>query len=415
MSKLFISTANAGKAHEADIFQLSVISPYTITVSGDGYLKLWINKLQDNQSPKEFVFSHFVHKSGLHHVDSYYDHDVCIVTCVSFSGEIFMFQINTTEHTCEPIDLIKDDTLKKKSFWAVKWFKSQDLVVSHRFAATDVKGNTYVWKFSTGVKKNAQEMEQDQRQRQGDGKRGEKKIVKEEEVQFAIGEPSMIFDGVIPPPSPSFAICLDISPKGQIATGFSNGNVVVSQLSTLRPIYTFEGFGIKGIAQNSSTIRNLKFSPLGNLLAVANDSGSYGCITLYETEYGERIGNFSVPTHSNQSSIGSFAHMGWVFGLSFNSTGEVLASCGYDGKIRVWDIKLKERLSTINISANDIEIEQDILTQDENGDSLLTPAVMDVSFIGKGIRGGMNSETNEGLVCVAMDRSVRWFREAGGK
>lgn len=393
MSKLFISTANAGKAHDTDIYSVSVINPYTITASGDGYIKLWKNKLLDNQSPKDFVLSKFVHKSGIHHIDAFYDSiDHCIITCVSFSGEIFFF--NIINDTIEKIDLLDNSNelqnFNKLSFWAIKWFKSQDLVVDHRFAATDVKGNTYVWKYT---KKSDQESDNDD------------------------NEYKLIFDGSIPPPSstPNFATTIDISPKGQIATGFSNGIIVVSQLSTLRPIYTFEGFGIKGIEQNSNTVRDIKFSPLGNLLAVANDSGSYGCITLYETEYGERIGDFTIPTHSNQNTIGAFAHSGWVFEISFNSTGEFLASAGYDGKVRIWDVKQKERLSTLNISANDIEIEEDILAIDENGDSLQVPPVMGISFINKGVRGGMNAETNEGLVCIALDRSVRWFREAGGK
>ena len=34
----------------------------------------------------------------------------------------------------------------------------------------------------------------------------------------------------------------------------------------------------------------MKFSPQGSLLAIAHDSNSFGCITLYETEFGERIG-----------------------------------------------------------------------------------------------------------------------------
>ena len=87
---------------------------------------------------------------------------------------------------------------------------------------------------------------------------------------------------------------------------------------------------------------------------------------------------------------------------------------GYDGKIRVWDVKQKERVSTLNISAGDIEIEDDIVAQDENGDSLKTPPVMGVTFINKGVRSGVGSDTNEGLACVCLDRSVRWFREAGG-
>ena len=116
----------------------------------------------------------------------------------------------------------------------------------------------------------------------------------------------------------------------------------------------------------------------------------------------------------DRSSVESFAHSGWVFALSFNSTGEFLATSGYDSKVRVWDVKSKERVTTLNITAGDIENEDDILLEDENGDSLKYPPVLDVSFINKGIRSGMNSDVNEGLCCVCLDRSIRWYREAGG-
>lgn len=341
----------------------------------------------------------------MHHVDAFHSVErggieVLIVACVSFSGEIFFYRVDPTNGKIQELELMSNLD-KKKSFWCVKWFKSEDFTIPHKLVATDVKGTTTIWNFHP-----FKETDED----------GES----EPENTTAVSSTDLIEDlhlerlGDISATESSFATCVDISAKGLIATGFSNGSVVVSQLSTLRPIYIFEGFGIRGTEENSSTVRDVKFSPLGELLAVANDSGSYGCVTLYETEFGERIGNLTVPTHSSQSSIGSFAHNGWVFNVSFNSTGEFLATCGYDSKIRVWDVKMKERVSTLNMSAGDIEIEEDILAQDEYGDSLINPPVMGVTFINKGVRGGIGNDTNEGLCCVCLDRSVRWFREAGG-
>ncbi|CCD26862.1 SKI complex subunit WD repeat protein SKI8 NDAI_0I02940 [Naumovozyma dairenensis CBS 421] len=402
MSKIFISTANCGRAHETDIFDVSISTPFTITASGDGTIKLWKNKLLDTDQPRDNFQSQFVHKTGVHHVDNFHSIDSqgiehLIISCVTFSGEIFFYRYDFANSKLMKLELIKDNLLKKKSYWAIKWLKSNDQVLSHRLAATDVKGSTYVWKFhlpTTTAKDEEDEVE-----------------------QHSINNLELEFQGEIPATSPTFATCVDMaSSRGLIATGFADGKVIVSQLSTLRPLYNFEGFGMKGTEQNSNSVREVKFSPAGTLLAVANDSGSFGCVSLYETEFGERVGNLTVPTHSNsnESSIQSFAHSGWVMGLSFNSTGEFLSSCGYDSKIRVWDVKSKERVTTLNISAEDIENEDEILLNDELGDSLKHPPVLGVEYINKDVRGGMNSEANEGLCCVCMDRSVRWFREAGG-
>lgn len=423
MSKVFIPTANVGKAHDADIYSVCVTNPYTITCGGDGYLKLWSNKLPEDGAinAKDHVKSQFVHASGLHHVDALYTVEshgagtLLIIATVSFSGEIFFYQLSE-DGLLKEIQLLSKDPLKSKSFWAIRWGKSEDLALSHRFTAVDVKGNTYVWKFhpfTNEIDETIKEKKQNRRyneQEREDISKEENQTEEEWELDF-----HFTYQGEIPSKEPLFATCVSISTVNDlIATGFASGTVIVSQLSTLRPLYTFEGFGIQGINQNSNSVRSIEFSPAGTLLAVANDSGSYGCVTIYETEYGERIGNLTVPTHSGQSNIGSFAHDGWVFDLSFNPTGEFIASCGYDSKLRVWDVKTRERVSTLNISAGDIEIEEDILLQDENGDSLKNPPVFSVTFFNKGIRTGMGSETNEGLCCVCMDRSVRWYREAGG-
>ncbi|CCE61659.1 hypothetical protein TPHA_0A05850 [Tetrapisispora phaffii CBS 4417] len=431
MSKIFISTVNCGKAHDADIYGVTISNPFTVTCSGDGFVKLWFNNLLDNETPKERMVSQFVHKTGVHHVDIFHSVErtgveFYIISCVSFSGEIFFYSVNTKNGEMSALELLTKDEMKK-SFWAVKWLKSDDKTLNHRFAATDVKGNTYIWKFHPFEQEidDVEEMKKKLAKEKADKRRtnnrntpnkdedNQAEEIEEDQGPIAV-KPHLVLQGVIEPSAPNFATAIDMSIKGLIATGFSSGSVVIAQLTTLRPIYTFEGFGIQGIEQNSNTVRALKFSPTGNLLAAANDSGSYGCVSLFETDYGERVGDFTVPSHSNQASIGSYAHSGWVFDLSFNPTGNFLATCGYDSKVRVWDVKTKERVSTLNLSADDIENEEEILLEDELGDSLKRPPVMGVTYIDKGVRSGLGNDTNEGLACVCLDRSVRWFREAGG-
>jgi len=67
------------------------------------------------------------------------------------------------------------------------------------------------------------------------------------------------------------------------------------------------------------------------------------------------------------------------------------------------------------VSCNDIEKNQDILDKDPvTLESLSTPGILDVKYIHKNVRGGLGGAKNEGLVVVALDRGIRWFREAGG-
>ncbi|CCF59014.1 hypothetical protein KAFR_0F04190 [Kazachstania africana CBS 2517] len=393
MSKVFIPVSNVGKAHDADIYSVKVLKGFTVTASGDGSLKFWSNKKiyqNDFKTLKDDVHVEFVDATGLHHVDCLTVNDmlgndaltVNIISTVSFNGIIHFYQfVNENLSTLKKIKLLNPEEIKIHSFWSSLWVNgNNDQVVSDRLITSDIKGNTNIWKFE----------------------------LYKDETKTEI-EPHLTYQGEISSNEPVVATCVDASAKrGLIATGFANGTVVVSQLSTLRPLYTFES----NSSSTVNSVRSLKFSPLGNLLAVSNDFGSFGSITLYETEFGEKIGNLSIPTHSGQKLISgtTFAHNGWVFNLSFNSTGEFLATCGYDSKVRVWDIKLKERVSTLNLSANDIEIEDDIMLHDENGDSTKFPPIFDVKFINKGII----NDTNEGLCCVCMDRSIRWFREAGG-
>ena len=307
---------------------MAISNPFTATVSGDGNLKLWKNRLLEGDIPKDHVITKFVHKTGVHHVDLFHSMErggieVCLVACTSFSGQLFLYSVDPKSEALEELDLLSKNE-KLRSYWCIKFLKSDNLNVPHKLVATDVKGSTFVWNLNV-FKAASEDTEADSQP--------------EKDLHLTLV-------GEIPASDPKFATCVDISAKGVIATGFQDGSVVVSQLETLRPIYNFEGFGIKGTEESSGTVRDVKFSPMGELLAVANDSGPYGCVTLYETEYGERIGNLTVPTHSTQTSIANFTHDGWVFNVSFNSTGEYLATCGYDGKIRVWDVKQKERVST---------------------------------------------------------------------
>ncbi|CAM9011836.1 unnamed protein product [Wickerhamomyces anomalus] len=365
-------------AHKSDIYSVAISKPYTITASGDGYLKFWSNNVTETDVVKENVKEQFVHKTGLHHVAVFEDivetTKIAIVATVSFSGEIFFFVVNSLDGSIEPLE-VDLGTKSKDAYWAIQWSKDEE-GQNHKFAATQATGATKIWTFT---------------------------IESINKITFSL-------HGTIAAQTKTFATALDLSSSNNLlATGLQNGDVVLTQTETSKPVYTFHNFGLKGSAQSSSTIRSVKFSPLGTLLAIASDSGSYGTITLYDTVYGENVGSFTIPSHSSQVPIGAFAHDGWVFEIDFNETGEFLASAGYDGRIRVWNITTREREATLALSPTDFD-DEDIAAEDENASS----SAIGVKFIKKGTRGGAGGDNNDGLVVISLDRGIRWFREAGG-
>lgn len=370
MSKQFISTATAGKAHEADIYGVVVTKPYTITCSGDGYLKFWDNKVTETDSAKNFVKELFISKSGLHHIDVFEDIidsiKILLVATVDFSGKIHFVLINDND----PILLNISINENTDAFWAIKFLKRGSL-----FAATSPTGFVKIWYF-----------------------------------QLIDNLPIFEIKHKIESQLKSFATSLDLNyEKNLLATGYQNGDIILTNIETSKPVYTFHSFGLKNSNLNSSSVRSIKFSPLGTILAVASDSGSNGNITIYDTEYGENVGNFSVPSHSTQTLVGSSAHDGWIFEIDFNESGESLASCGYDGKVRVWNVATRERVATISLNSTDFE-NDDIINDEDNNVS----SAFGVKYVPKGYRDGAGGDTNEGLVLISKDRGIRWYREAGG-
>lgn len=295
---------------------------------------------------------------------------VAIVATVSFSGEVFFLRVDGAGEITQLETKLSAE--KGDSFWAVRWLKDHR-GQAHRFAATLATGTTKIWDVTLG-----------------------------QDLRFSV-------HGEVKSQSRSFATCVDVnSEQNLLATGFQNGDVVLTQIETAKPVYTFRGFGLKGSAQSSSATRSVRFSPLGTILAVASDAGSYGTVTLYDTTYGENVGSLTIPSHSTAVNVGAYAHENWVFEVDFNETGESLVTAGYDGKVRVWSIATREREATLNLSPTDVD-DADIVDEEDG-----LCAAVGVKFINRGIRGGAGGDNNDGLVVISLDRGVRWYREAGG-
>lgn len=386
MGKQYISTGIVGASHKSDVLDVEITKNFTITVSSDGFLKIW-----DNNS-KELAGEKFVDKLGLHHLTIFEDVlneiPVFLIATVSFSGIVYILKIDSNSNIINSINVLDKTDLPieltdfKKSFWAPKFLKDP-LNVNHRLSITKATGKTAVFELILNSFEDSSEI-----------------------------SPIFRFIDDTTVTETKFGTCIDIDTTTSLmAVGHQNGAVYLFDIHNLRPIYTFNSFGSKKESVSSlSTCRCVRFSPGGTILAVARDSGSHGTITLYDVKYGETIGQLHVATHSADIKMGGFAHDGWCLSLSFNEEGEYLASGGFDNKVRIWNVATKEREATITISKTDVSDE--ILANDNS--PLDKTACCALKFINKGVMKDEGGLTNDGIVMVGLDRAIRWFREAGG-
>ncbi|ODV96128.1 hypothetical protein PACTADRAFT_49530 [Pachysolen tannophilus NRRL Y-2460] len=386
MPKQYISTNSVKNAHKSDVLGLSITKNYTVTVSSDGYIKLW------NLTNSERVASQFVNKLGLHHLSVFEDIinniHYLIIAVVAFDGKCYFYEFET-----KFVELVSLNERLGFNNYAIDFLKDP-LGKSNKFVSTESNGNCKIYDLL---------------------------IEGKEQNDLGISGINLQLQGTIEPKLKNFATSVSLDSKGSnIAIGYQNGDVYLYDLEVLKPIYSFYGFGLKN-DNNSTTVRSIKFSPTDRLLAVARDSGPYGTITLYDVKYGDTIGTFTAPTHSANVSIGGYAHEGWCFSLDFNEDGSLLASGGFDSKIRIWNVKNRQREATLiltksdfsadvneKIKENEIEPNNEEY-EDEMDDSVITS----VKFIKSGLRIG-EGDQNEGLCAVGFDRGIRWYREAGG-
>lgn len=384
MGKQYITTAAAADAHSLDILDVAVANKYTITVSSDGYAAFWDNKQQENHDPHEYVKRHLINKMGIHHITTYEEvlpgsHiKVLLIAFAAFDGSIALkLIVNDDIDTMKPIPTPED---LQKDCWC-SCFHSDPESRQDYFVATKINKGAIVYRLNLDASDIANVQ------------------VQIEEYGLLIGS-----KGAFPN-----SIDISYSTDAKVAIGHSNGEVLLYDLETLKPYYTFRSTDLlqAGTNSSSSIARVVKFSPGGTILAVARDNQSAGSITLYDVKYGEDVGSLTTPSHSAKTTIGGFAHEGWVMGLCFDEQGDLLASSGFDKCVRIWNLDTREREATINISTSDLDSAKE-------GEELDTSVASGVQFIKKGIRGDSGADTNEGLCIVSFDRGIRWYREAGG-
>ncbi|ODV77346.1 WD40 repeat-like protein [Suhomyces tanzawaensis NRRL Y-17324] len=384
MGKQYISTVSAAQAHSLDITDLTIVNKFTITVSSDGYANFWDNKQDEVHDPKQFVHKELINELGVHHVASYENNlpsssiRIVFLAFASFDGSVvFKYYINDDISTLKSFEPVKPVT----NSWAPVFHKDPESKQDY-FICTKADGTTTVYSFTVAAH--------------------------EDDVSVDI---TLEKFGDLDANASSFPTSIAVSETidKKVAIGYANGDVLLYDLLSLKTVYTFHSTDLQ-ISHKSKTSRSiprvLRFSPGGTILAIARDNQSSGSITLYDVQFGENIGSLTTPSHSAKSTIGGFAHEGWIMGLSFDEEGKNLASCGFDKCVRVWNLDTRERESTITVSISDLE--------DTEHDEFDKTVLSGVEFIKKKVRGGAGGDTNEGLCVISFDRGIRWYREAGG-
>lgn len=374
MSTPYISTAIVGSAHKSDILGVSVCKKFTVSCSSDGTLKLWDN----TKSTRDLVHEKIVDKIGLHHVEVFEQTinkvNRVLVACVSFSGVLYLYEIDGK--TNELVDLgfncMETGLKKKTAFWAPVFDYCADEII---LACTTVAGSTKIFNI---------------------------------EVEPENSNLEFKYKGELFANDTSIAtcICSDIN-NNRMVVGHQNGNTYLYDFKQMVLAFNFESYGMK-TNKSLNIVRSLKLSPNNSkYLAIASDSGPFGTISLYDVKFGEYLGSFKLATHSSNVGIGNFAHSKWCLSIDFNHTGEKLVSCGFDNSVRVWDVESRTSLNHLPLSSTDMDDEHV-----EQLNDLDSSACVDVKFVQPGIF--KEEGQNSAITVVGFDRSIRWFREAGG-
>ncbi|CCE78137.1 Piso0_000752 [Millerozyma farinosa CBS 7064] len=386
MGKQYIPALSVAKAHESDILDVEITDKFTITVSSDGYAKFWDNTIYEGDDAKERVVGHFINKLGVHHVAAYENilpnnHVKIVITAFAcFDGQVALYYyLNDDVSSFKQVDAPAEIT---SGSWCPGFYKDpeskEDLLV-----VTQAKGSAVV--FSMHVDCDADGNMQIDLQKFG-----------ELDINKSLTFPN--------------SLAINQGSDRKAAIGFTNGDVLLFDLITLKLIYTFRSTDLQITGQKTSSNsipRVIEFSPGGSILAVARDSQSAGSIALYDVKYGENIGSLTTPSHSSKATVGGFAHEGWIMGLSFDESGGFLASCGFDNCVRIWNMDSREREATIKLDIKDLE-------DTEHDEEMDNSVASGVKFVKKGVRGNSLGTKADGLCVISFDRAVRWYREAGG-
>ncbi|KAL6938476.1 hypothetical protein ACO0OL_001016 [Hanseniaspora opuntiae] len=399
MSKNFIPTVHKGKAHEADIFNVQYSKFATITTSGDGYLKVWKNYLNEGDLPEDNVQSKFLTKAGLHHTsflefkDLETKKSMLFIGTISFTGELFIEKYDVEKNEFEnDLDLKKilnfdtmmesqedqsksyHNIIEKNTFYLIKFLPMNlnNKIPMDKLLLTTVDSKVIVLDLMYQSETSTFD------------------VTKVETLQ--ITEKSLGFKTLQQSETP-FITCMDASNKlsNVLTLGFNTSHAPDSESVHTDPAVQY--------------ISDFKAPMTLASTAVSLCMTSKRATSLATTR----------TTHTQPKDTNTFTHTASCLAIDFNETDEFIATAGLDSVVNVWETITRERVGRIKVACSDIENNQDIMDKDPvTLETLTYPGIMDVKYIHKNSRGGLGGAKNEGLVVAALDRGIRWFREAGG-
>lgn len=146
--------------------------------------------------------------------------------------------------------------------------------------------------------------------------------------------------------------------------------------------------------------RTVAFSPAGTLLAAAGDSGHVALYAIAAAGQGDGYGGGRYDRTTGDQIAILRGHGSWITSVSWSDTGEWIASCAWDGKVRVWSTERRECVSILR-----------------------GPEVPGEGTAGSGGDGGpawavgwlpVKRGGSEGFVVGGRKGGVRFYREAAG-
>jgi WD40 repeat protein/transcriptional regulator with XRE-family HTH domain len=124
-----------------------------------------------------------------------------------------------------------------------------------------------------------------------------------------------------------------------LASGGAEGAVRLWELDTGRPLGTVHG--------GTATVHSLALSADGQLLASASGDGTVRLWSLEDVPE-RRAANFGLPEGlSSGRLLISLQDYGEVYGVALSADGELLATSGFDGMIRLWEARTGRPLATL--------------------------------------------------------------------
>ncbi|KAL9084221.1 MAG: hypothetical protein Q9159_005344 [Coniocarpon cinnabarinum] len=341
MSKQYLTTHATtlpAPSSQTDVFSLAISPQTNILLIASGGSTLYIHSTASSSYPLIQILPK-AHSLGCHHIAVSSSGTTAIST--GFGGEVKIWR---SEPPSEPLP---DEALNsERPVWQAAGEVTAGIVTkgkkrnpgscwavavssSGRFlAGTTMDGKLRIWDLAPSSANMLSESENESRE---DSFTGDAALVHEFETRGGFG------------------MGVDFSPDDAlVASVHQSGSVHLFALSGERPRL------LRALPSLHAPGRCVRFSPGGRLLAAAGDSGFVALYAINTAAssagttngYGSG-GDALYDRHVGDQVAILRGHNNWITSLDWSSTGEWIASCSWNGKVRVWSTERRECVSTL--------------------------------------------------------------------